>query len=105
MRWTWARDRTIRRSEVPVDNKPAPPAAHVSRQSYYLVANGALLMLAGLLCSLTVGVAPYPRLMLTAHIQFLVNGMMSVFAGLMLRKALAVAGIRAAPLTPPSAAP
>jgi hydroxylaminobenzene mutase len=57
-------------------------------QAHYLAMNGALMILAGLLCGLTIGAAPYPRLMLTAHIQFLVNGMMSVFAGLMLKTSL-----------------
>jgi (hydroxyamino)benzene mutase len=49
-------------------------------------------MLAGLLLGLAIAPAPYPRLMLTAHIQFLVNGMMSVFAGLLLRASLSVVG-------------
>ena len=55
-----------------------------------LAANGALLILTGLLCGLAVPAASYPRLMLTAHIQFLVNGMLSVFAGLILRNAFSV---------------
>jgi (hydroxyamino)benzene mutase len=65
-----------------------------SKQSYYLTANGSMLILTGLLCGLTVFGAPYPRLMLTAHIQFLVNGMMSVFAGLLLRTSLSSVGKR-----------
>jgi len=67
-------------------------------QARYLTMNGALMMLAGLLCGLTVGAAPYPRLMLTAHIQFLVNGMVSVFAGLMLKTALSIVSGRSATL-------
>jgi hydroxylaminobenzene mutase len=59
-------------------------------QARYLTMNGALMMLAGLLFGLTVGAAPYPRLMLTAHIQFLVNGMVSVFAGVILKTALSI---------------
>jgi hydroxylaminobenzene mutase len=47
-------------------------------------------MLVGLLSGLIVSAAPFPRLMLTAHIQFLVNGMVSVFAGLLLRTGLAI---------------
>lgn len=62
------------------------------RRSYYLACNGALLILAGLLCGLVIPAADYPRLMLTAHIQFLVNGMISLFAGMMLKTSLAVVG-------------
>jgi (hydroxyamino)benzene mutase len=68
------------------------------KQSYYLTGNGALMILAGLLSGLTVAAAPYPRLMLTAHIQFLVNGMVSVFAGLMLKTTLSIVGRRGATL-------
>ena len=67
-------------------------AAGNPKPSYYLTGNGALMVLAGLLCGLTVSAVPYPRLMLTAHIQFLVNGMMSVFAGLMLKTSLSIVG-------------
>ena len=70
------------------------PAAGNPKQSYYLTGNGALMMLAGLVCGLTISAAPYPRLMLTAHIQFLVNGMVSVFAGVMLKTSLAIVGRR-----------
>lgn len=70
---------------------PADPA-RVSRNSTCLVANGASMMLAGLLLGLAIAPAPYPRLMLTAHIQFLVNGMMSVLAGLLLATSLSVVG-------------
>jgi len=69
-----------------------------SRQSYYLTGNGALMILVGLLSGLAVAAAPYPRLMLTAHIQFLVNGMVSVFAGLMLKTFLSIVGRRSATL-------
>jgi len=69
-----------------------------SAHSYYLAGNGAALILAGLLCGLVIPAATYPRLMLTAHIQFLVNGMISVFAGLMLRTAIATVGQRSATL-------
>ncbi len=68
------------------------------KQSYYLTGNGALMILVGLLSGLAVAAAPYPRLMLTAHIQFLVNGMMSVFAGLMLKTLLSIVGRRSATL-------
>lgn len=68
------------------------------KQSYYLTGNGALMILVGLLCGLAVAAAPYPRLMLTAHIQFLVNGMVSVFAGLLLKTSLSVVGRRSATL-------
>ena len=68
------------------------PAASNPRHSYYLTGNGALMILAGLLCGLTISAAPYPRLMLTAHIQFLVNGMISVLAGLMLKTSLSIVG-------------
>jgi hydroxylaminobenzene mutase len=67
-------------------------------QSHYLTMNGAVMILAGLLSGLTVGAAPYPRLMLTAHIQFLVNGMMSVFAGLMLKTSLSIVSRRSGTL-------
>ena len=67
-----------------------------SRQPTYLAANGAVLILTGLLVGLAVPAAPFPRLMLTAHIQFVVNGMLSVFAGLVLRTGLSVVGPRAA---------
>jgi hydroxylaminobenzene mutase len=70
---------------VPADN---------SKPSSYLTGNGALLMLVGLLCGLTISAAPYPRLMLTAHVQFLVNGMVSVLAGLMLKTSLSTVGRR-----------
>ncbi len=63
-----------------------------SKAPHYLAANGALLILAGLLCGLTIPAAPYPRLMLTAHIQFLVNGMVSAFAGLLLKSSLCIVG-------------
>jgi len=62
--------------------------------SRFLAANGALLMLTGLLVGVTVFAAPYPRLMLTAHIQFLVNGMVSVFAALLLKTSLSIVGRR-----------
>jgi hydroxylaminobenzene mutase len=65
-------------------------AAMLQGSARLLVINGAALMLAGLLCGLTVESAPLPRLMLTAHIQFLVNGMVSVLAGLLLRTGLSV---------------
>jgi len=68
------------------------------KQSYYLAGNGALMILVGLLSGMAVAAAPYPRLMLTAHIQFLVNGMVSVFAGIMLKTFLSVAGRRGATL-------
>ena len=63
-------------------------------QARYLTMNGAFMMLAGLLSGLTIAAAPYPRLMLTAHIQFLVNGMMSVFAGLMLKTSISIVSRR-----------
>ena len=47
-------------------------------------------MLVGLVSGLAVNAAPFPRLMLTAHIQFLVNGMVSVFAGLLFWTGLAI---------------
>ncbi len=72
-------------------NNPAPVCDN-REQPYYLAGNGTLMMLAGLLCGLAVGAAPYPRLMLTAHIQFLVNGMVSVFAALLLKTTLSVVG-------------
>lgn len=62
------------------------------RQAFCLTANGALLILAGLLCGLAVSAAPYPRLMLTAHIQFLVNGMISVLAAILLKTSLSTVG-------------
>ena len=62
--------------------------------SHYLVVNGTLLMLTGLVCGLVIAPAPYPRLMLTAHVQFLVNGMMSVFAALLLTTGLSVVSTR-----------
>jgi (hydroxyamino)benzene mutase len=64
--------------------------------SFYLAANAALLILTGFICGLVIPAAPYPRLMLTAHIQFVVNGMISLLAGLMLRTSLSIAGKRAA---------
>jgi hydroxylaminobenzene mutase len=64
--------------------------------SSYLAANAALLILTGFVCGLLVPAAPYPRLMLTAHIQFVVNGIISLLAGLMLRTSLSIAGKRAA---------
>jgi hydroxylaminobenzene mutase len=65
-------------------------ATNNHRSSSYLAGNGALLILVGLLVGLAIPAAPYPRLMLTAHIQFLVNGMISVFAGLLLMTSLSV---------------
>lgn len=57
-----------------------------------LTANGALMILVGLGCGLGVSAAPYPRLMLTAHIQFVVNGMLSLLAGILLKTSLSVVG-------------
>lgn len=62
------------------------------RQAHLLAANGATLIFVGLLCGLIIPAAAYPRLMLTAHIQFLVNGMVSLFAGLLLKTSLATVG-------------
>jgi hydroxylaminobenzene mutase len=81
-------------SEEGIMTSVAVPEAGRVEHSYYLAANGAVLMLVGLLCGLAVAAAPYPRLMLTAHIQFLVNGMVSVFAALLLRTSLAIVGQR-----------
>ena len=63
-----------------------------SKRPRCLARNGALLILAGLLCGLTIPAAPYPRLMLTAHIQFLVNGMVSIVAGLLLLSSVSRVG-------------
>jgi hypothetical protein len=79
-------------SEEGIMHSVAVPEASRAEHSSYLAANGATLMLVGLLCGLGVAVAPYPRLMPTAHIQFLVNGMMSIFAALLLRTSLAILG-------------
>jgi hydroxylaminobenzene mutase len=81
-------------SEEGIMTSVVVPEASRAEHSSYLAANGATLMLAGLLCGLGVAAAPYPRLMLTAHIQFLVNGMVSVFAALLLRTSLAIVGQR-----------
>jgi (hydroxyamino)benzene mutase len=59
-----------------------------------LALNGAMLMVVGLLCGPAIAAAPFPRLMLTAHIQFLLNGMMSVFAALLIKASLAQIGRR-----------
>lgn len=57
-------------------------------QSRQLALNGVLLILVGLFGGIAVAGAPFPRLMLTAHIQFMVNGMVSIFAALLLQSAL-----------------
>ena len=49
-------------------------------------------MLTGLFVGLAVGAAPYPRLMLTVHIQFVLNGMASIVAALLLKSRLALPG-------------
>ena len=74
----------------------SPATATDKSDSYYLTANGAMMILVGLFCGLAVAVAPYPRLMLTAHIQFLLNGMVSVFAALLLKTSLSVVTRRGA---------
>jgi hypothetical protein len=43
------------------------------RHAVYLVGNRTVLMFVGLLSGLVVSAAPFPRLMLTAHIQFLLT--------------------------------
>jgi hypothetical protein len=52
-----------------IESQPAETA------SYWLAVNGAALVLTGLFVGLAVGTARYPRLMLTVHIQFELNGM------------------------------
>lgn len=61
-----------------------------------LVGNGAAMMLVGLLWGIAVGAAPYPRLALGAHVQFLVNGIPSVLAGLIILAGACDVGARAA---------
>jgi hydroxylaminobenzene mutase len=72
-----------------------PAGGNGPGQARCLALNGTLLMLTGLLCGLAIGAAPYPRLMLTAHIQFLVNGVVSVVAALLFATSLSVVGRRA----------
>ena len=58
-----------------------------------ILLHGLLLILVGLAWGLFVPLAPYPRLALTAHIQFLTNGLLLVvLAGLLLSLRHAVGG-------------
>lgn len=57
------------------------PTPDSSRRSFYLAANGALLILAGLLCRAAVSAVPYPRLILTTHIQFRLSEMLMDVVG------------------------
>jgi len=88
----------VRNAELPVPHQMAfrigINVGDVLTEDGRLYGDGALMILAGLLCGLTISAAPYPRLMLTAHIQFLVNGMVSVFAGLLLTTSLSIVGRR-----------
>ncbi len=47
------------------------------------------MMLVGLLVGLTIPLAPFPRLMLSAHISFLLSGLLSVIAGLLIKTSMA----------------
>ncbi|MFM7141610.1 MAG: hypothetical protein ACKO2K_06800 [Alphaproteobacteria bacterium] len=82
------------RRVMPTGSRSA--AAGTRPAAVRLVGNGAAMMLVGLLWGLTVGAAPYPRLALTAHIQFLVNGIPSVLAGLMILSGACAIGPKAA---------
>jgi hypothetical protein len=69
-----------------------------SGSSFQLAANGTMLILAGLLLGPAIGVAPYPRLMLSAHSIFLGVGMLSILAAALLKTSLASVGRRSARL-------
>jgi hypothetical protein len=49
-----------------------------------LVCSGVCLQLFGLIWGMVVGLTPYPRLALTAHIQFMAEGAMVLLIGLVL---------------------
>lgn len=77
-------------------NDESSIATSAKATSFALAGNGATMILVGLLSGLAVNAAPYPRLMLTAHIQFLVNGMVSVLAAVLLASSLSVVSTRGA---------
>ena len=59
------------------------------RPAAWLALNGALLMFTGLLVGAAIPLAPYPRLMLSAHnAGFTVSGMLSMVAALLLGSSL-----------------
>ena len=63
----------------------------------WLALNGALLMLAGLFVGAAIPLAPYPRLMLSAHnAGFTVSGMLSMVAAFLLSSSLCTIPRRAA---------
>lgn len=53
-------------------------------RSRRILIHGMAFVLAGLLWGLAVPHTPYPRLALTAHVQFFVNGMLFILTGLLL---------------------
>jgi hypothetical protein len=61
-----------------------------SGYAFQLAANGALLILVGLLLGPAIGAVPYPRLMLSAHTIFLGIGMLSLLAAMLLKTDLCV---------------
>jgi hypothetical protein len=68
-----------------------------SPAAVWLALNGAGLMLAGLLSGALISVAPYPRLMLSAHnAGFTVSGTLSIIAALLLSSTLSSIPVRAA---------
>jgi len=67
------------------------------RPALWLALNGASLMLAGLFAGALIPLAPYPRLMLSAHnAGFTVSGMLSMVAALLLATSLCNLSRRAA---------
>ena len=67
------------------------------RAAVWLALNGTGLMLAGLLSGALIPVAPYPRLMLSAHnAGFTVSGTLSIVAALLVSSALSTISSRAA---------
>lgn len=67
------------------------------RAAVWLALNGTGLMFAGLISGALIPVAPYPRLMLSAHnAGFTVSGTLSILAALLLSSALSTISRRAA---------
>jgi hypothetical protein len=67
------------------------------RAAVWLALNGAGLMFAGLISGALIPVAPYPRLMLSAHnAGFTVSGTLSIVAALLVSSALSTISRRAA---------
>jgi hypothetical protein len=62
----------------------ADTATVSTRWSHRLKLHGAILVLAGLVAGLTIGLAPHPKTVLAAHVIGLTTGMASMLAGLVL---------------------